>query len=178
MLFFGLQKNVCIFFLMIMKFISTFLSPFGQLVIHCSGQGVTKIEFSEDIVEEKESQHSFLARKELFDYFDGRLQKFTVQLDLTGHSDFHQTVWNELQQLPYGKTCSYKELAHKINNENAVRAVGRANGLNPIPFIIPCHRVIGSDGSLTGYAWGLEMKQKLLHLENPISFPLQKTLFS
>lgn len=159
------------------KYCSLLDCDFGNFQILSSDKGITQIRIAEQPMDEFESHHSFLCRKELLDYFDGRLQKFTVNLDLQHASDFHRTVWNSLIDIPYGTTTSYLQLAKNLNNEKAIRAVGRANALNPIPFVIPCHRVIGSDGSLTGYALGLDLKRRLLNLENPIKFPLQKSLF-
>jgi methylated-DNA-[protein]-cysteine S-methyltransferase len=101
---------------------------------------------------------------ELDEYFQGQRQKFTIPLALEG-TPFQRTVWNELQKLPYGKTNSYKELAQNIKNTKAARAVGTANGKNPICIIIPCHRIISSDGSLGGFSGGLKIKSKLLQLE-------------
>lgn len=97
-------------------------------------------------------------------YFSGELENFTVPLSPEG-TPFQQTVWKELLKIPYGETISYGELARRIGNPNASRAVGLANGSNPIPIIIPCHRVIGSNGKLTGYGGGLPIKEKLLALE-------------
>lgn len=162
---------------MISPYCSILSTNYGRFVIFSSSEGITHISLSNEKLEERENHHTFLCRSELLDYFDGRLKDFTVRLDISQHTAFHQTVWNCLLEIPYGTTCSYMDVARKINNEKAIRAVGRANGANPIPFIIPCHRVIGSDGSLTGYASGLDMKRKLLSMENPINFPLQKSLF-
>lgn len=103
--------------------------------------------------------------KELSEYFDGSRQDFTLPLSFYG-TDFQKTVWSTLRELPYGQTCSYADLANMVGNKNAVRAVARANGSNQCALIIPCHRVIGSDGSLTGYAGGLARKQWLIDHEN------------
>lgn len=97
-------------------------------------------------------------------YLRGDLKKFTLQLDLIG-TEFQKQVWAELLKIPYGKTLSYKELAEKVNKPKACRAVGTANGRNPISIVVPCHRVIASDGTLGGYAGGLPVKSKLLALE-------------
>jgi methylated-DNA-[protein]-cysteine S-methyltransferase len=97
-------------------------------------------------------------------FFKGELLKFDIEMDLKGTA-FQQKVWKELATVPYGKTISYGELAKRIGNPRASRAVGMANGKNPIPIIIPCHRVIGKDGSLTGFGGGLEVKKALLDLE-------------
>ncbi len=103
--------------------------------------------------------------QELSEYFDGSRQDFDIPLSTYG-TDFQKTVWGRLRELPYGQTCSYADLAKMVGNENAVRAVARANGSNQCALIIPCHRVIGSDGSLTGYAGGLARKQWLIDHEN------------
>ena len=105
---------------------------------------------------------------QLEEYFAGTRKKFDVPLDLEG-TDFQKKVWEELKKIPYGKTISYKTLAEKLGDVKSIRAVGKANGQNPIAIIIPCHRVIGSNGSLTGYAGGLDIKEKLLHLEGALN---------
>ena len=102
--------------------------------------------------------------RQLRAWFAGELREFDIALAPTGPA-FHQRVWRELCNIPYGETISYGELARRIGSPNAFRAVGRANGANPIPIIIPCHRVIGSNGKLTGYGGGLPIKEKLLALE-------------
>lgn len=104
------------------------------------------------------------AATQLIEYFMGKRKAFSLPLDPKGTA-FQLAVWHALQQIPYGETRSYRDIAHMIENPKAVRAVGMANHRNPISFIIPCHRVIGSDGSLTGYGGGLELKQFLLDLE-------------
>lgn len=103
-------------------------------------------------------------RKELDEYFAGRLRRFATALAFEG-TPFQNQVWKELCKIPYGETISYLELANRIRNPKAVRAVGMANGANPIAIIVPCHRVIGSDGSLTGFGGGLPTKRALLDLE-------------
>ncbi len=111
--------------------------------------------------------------KQLDEYFKGERKTFTIPTNPDG-TEFQGRVWNQLCKIPYGKTISYLELARQLGNEKAIRAVGTANGQNPIPIIIPCHRVIGNDGSLTGYAGGLLKKQWLLEHEGAIQ---QKSLF-
>jgi methylated-DNA-[protein]-cysteine S-methyltransferase len=106
-----------------------------------------------------------LIRKELDRYFAGRLQAFSTPVAFNG-TPFQNSVWRELQRIPYGETISYRELASRIKNPGAVRAVGLANGANPIAIIVPCHRVIGSNGSLTGFGGGLPTKRALLELES------------
>ena len=104
------------------------------------------------------------ARKQLTEYFAGRRRIFDLPLKLSG-TEFQLRVLDELQRIPYGETTSYGDIARRIGRPSAVRAVGAANGRNPIPIIVPCHRVIGSNGSLTGFGGGLGAKQTLLRLE-------------
>lgn len=113
--------------------------------------------------------------RQLDRYFEGRLQRFDLLLAPRG-TPFQQEVWKALLEIPYGRTTSYSELAERIGNPKAVRAVGTANGANPISIIIPCHRVIGRDGSLTGYAGGLPRKALLLKLEGVNLLPEQDQL--
>ncbi|MBN1783337.1 MAG: methylated-DNA--[protein]-cysteine S-methyltransferase [Alphaproteobacteria bacterium] len=103
-------------------------------------------------------------RQELEDYFKGKQTKLNSNLQIEGTS-FQKSVWHALQKIPYGKTASYKEIAEKINNPRAVRAVGMACNKNPIALLIPCHRIVGSNGKLGGFAGGLEIKKFLLNLE-------------
>lgn len=105
-----------------------------------------------------------MATIQLDEYFQGKRTTFSLPFKLTG-TPFQLAVWKELQNIPYGKTTSYKEIAQKINKPKAYRAVGMANNKNPLPIIIPCHRVIGSNGKLIGYAGGLKLKNYLLKLE-------------
>jgi methylated-DNA-[protein]-cysteine S-methyltransferase len=105
-----------------------------------------------------------MATIQLDEYFQGKRTVFSLPFKLTG-TPFQLAVWKELQNIPYGKTTSYKEIAQKINKPKAYRAVGMANNKNPLPIIIPCHRVIGSNGKLIGYAGGLKLKNYLLELE-------------
>ena len=103
-------------------------------------------------------------KKQLEEYFSGTRKSFDIKLAPAGTA-FQQSVWQALQKIPYGRTASYKDIAEKIHNSKAFRAVGMANNKNPIAIIIPCHRVIGSNGRLVGYAGGLDLKQQLLELE-------------
>lgn len=115
------------------------------------------------------------ASRQLDEYFEGRRQRFELRLNPQG-TPFQQAVWRALQQIPFGRIDSYSALAQRIERPKAVRAVGAANGANPICIIIPCHRVIGRDGSLTGFAGGLPRKQLLLELEGAVPRP-QASLF-
>jgi len=110
---------------------------------------------------------------QLQEYFDGKRKAFDIKLNPEG-TDFQKKVWNQLLEIPYGKTLSYLELSKQLGDVKAIRAVANANGKNPIWIIIPCHRVIGSDGSLTGYAGGIWRKKWLLAHENPVK---QQSLF-
>ena len=115
------------------------------------------VEKSSEVIEE--------TIKQLEEYFAHKRKVFDIPLLMLG-TDFQKSVWEGLIKIPYGKTASYLKLAKNIGNEKAVRAVATANGANAISILIPCHRIIGSDGSLTGYAGGLDVKRKLLELEN------------
>jgi len=154
-------------------------SPVGELLLAADETGLRHILFSggRDPAEprpEWRPASNGLASKEdatlgetirqLRAWFAGELREFDLPLAPEG-SDFHQRVWRELCKIPYGETISYGELARRIGSPNASRAVGRANGANPIPIVIPCHRVIGGDGRLTGYGGGLSRKGFLLVLE-------------
>jgi methylated-DNA-[protein]-cysteine S-methyltransferase len=113
------------------------------------------------------------AVSQLSDYFDGKRKDFNFKLNPKG-TDFQQKVWQELGNIPFGKTISYLDLSKKLGDVKAIRAVASANGKNPLWIVIPCHRVIGTDGSLTGYAGGLSRKKWLLEHENPTN---QQRLF-
>lgn len=120
--------------------------------------------FLRTVIEEEHTEALDFLAHELDEYFANRLQRFESPLLLCG-TDFQQSVWNELQQIQYGKTMSYLDLSKKLGNPDAIRAVASANGANAISIIVPCHRIIGSDGDLVGYAGGLDAKKKLLQLE-------------
>jgi methylated-DNA-[protein]-cysteine S-methyltransferase len=115
-------------------------------------------------------------QKQLQAYFEGKLQQFDVPLDLSAGTAFQQSVWQALLAIPFGKTTSYSALSSSIGKPLAVRAVGTAIGRNPIGIIVPCHRVVGADGSLTGYAGGLHRKEAFLRLEGAIKPTLQGIL--
>jgi methylated-DNA-[protein]-cysteine S-methyltransferase len=108
---------------------------------------------------------------QLEEYLNGKRKEFKVPLDIVG-SDFQKKVWKELQKISYGKTVGYKKIAEKVGGKTYVRAVGRANSQNPIPIVIPCHRVINTNGKLGGYSLGLHLKEKLLELEGSLSLEL------
>jgi len=111
------------------------------------------------------------AVRQLRAYFDGALRIFDLPLDMQG-TPFQKQVWHELERIPYGETRSYMQIAVAVGAPKAVRAVGAANGANPIPIVVPCHRVIGTSGKLTGYGGGLPLKKRLLELEGALSMSL------
>ncbi len=122
------------------------------------------IDVDDEVYDDHKTEFSDHVYSELVKYFNGELKEFNLPIKLEGTA-FQKNVWNKLMEIPYGQTTNYKEIAVKIENQKAVRAVGTANGNNPIWIVIPCHRVIASDGTLAGYAGGLEMKKFLLDLE-------------
>ncbi len=115
--------------------------------------------------QEKDTELLLKAKNELEEYFEGKRKEFDLPLEQEG-TEFQKRVWNALEKIPYGETRTYKEVAKMVGNEKASRAVGMANNKNNIPIIVPCHRVIGSNGKLVGYALGLDMKKYLLNLES------------
>ena len=149
-------------------------SPIGFLEVQTTEGGLRAVSFTlEKIAVEKENIYNQLAVKQLDEYFKNERTEFDIPLDLEG-TDFQLRVWRELSKIPFGKTKSYMDIAKALGDPKAIRAVGTSNGRNKISIIIPCHRVIGSDGSLTGYAGGMERKKWLLDFENP---PIQGELF-
>jgi AraC family transcriptional regulator of adaptative response/methylated-DNA-[protein]-cysteine methyltransferase len=155
-------------------------TPIGTMIACANESGICLLEFSDrkilskemnaiskqfgaDVIE-GENPHFKTLEKELSEYFEGKRKDFSVPLLLVG-TDFQKNVWKVLQTIPYGITKSYQQEAEILGNPKAVRAVANANGANKISIIIPCHRVIGSNGKLTGYGGGIWRKQKLLELE-------------
>ena len=148
-------------------YLANYHCEFGDFLIKSSMSGIISLT-KDKIINEAEqniNDHIQLLIKELDLYFEGKLTEFSVPCDISAYTDFQQDVWQSLMNIPYGKTCSYKDLAIQLGDQKKIRAVGKANGSNPIPIVIPCHRVIGSDGSMIGYALGIEMKIALLKLE-------------
>lgn len=150
-------------------------SPVGKIEIVGDDLGIVSVVFLDtEEVEISENIPSALAEVvfQLQQYFKGERRNFSVKLSMKG-TDFQKRVWKELQKIDFGKTLSYQQIANQLGDPKVIRAAASANGKNPISIIIPCHRVIGSDGSLTGYAGGLHRKRWLLEHENPSS---QKSL--
>jgi methylated-DNA-[protein]-cysteine S-methyltransferase len=146
-------------------------SPVGPLLLVADDGGLRRIDFvngrkpvQADPQWHHDAEHLRETIRQLRAYFAGELETFDLELAPEGNP-FQFAVWNRLCEIPFGETISYGELARRIGNPNASRAVGLANGSNPIPIVIPCHRVIGSNGKLTGYGGGLPIKEKLLALE-------------
>jgi methylated-DNA-[protein]-cysteine S-methyltransferase len=147
-------------------------SPIGKLRLVSDGQNLVEIEFEgtyqarpEDVpIEDNVLQRT---TAQLLEYFSGQRQQFDLPLCAAG-TDFQKLVWSALAQIPYGELRSYRDIAREIGRPKAVRAVGAANGRNPLPVIVPCHRVVGSDGSLTGFSGGLAIKTRLLILEGAL----------
>lgn len=151
-----------------MKYIWYYETPIGRLGIAEVDGAISHILFNNNtnMIDYKNSESLTIkkALEELLEYFSGNRRKFNIPLFLQG-TEFQKSVWKALIEIPFGETCSYKDIAVRIGNPKASRAVGMANNRNPIPIIIPCHRVIGSNKSLTGYAGGIELKKYLLDLE-------------
>jgi methylated-DNA-[protein]-cysteine S-methyltransferase len=141
-------------------------SPLGNLKLTVSEGFLTRVDFvAEAPVPVPENELLSKAALQLEEYFSGTRKDFDLPLKMNG-TPFQESVWNCLLGIPYGSTCSYKDIAEKINNPKAVRAIGQANKANALPIIVPCHRVIGKDKSLTGYAGKqLDKKEKLLLVE-------------
>ncbi len=151
----------------------TMKSPVGELTLVASDQGLAAVLWEDDDplrvrldATREDRVHPLLmqAQGQLEEYFAGKRRTFTVKLDAAG-TEFQTKVWGALRTIPFGETRSYGQIAEQIGSRKAVRAVGAANGRNPISIIVPCHRVIGANGKLTGFAGGLEVKAKLLALE-------------
>jgi O-6-methylguanine DNA methyltransferase len=153
----------------------TWAAPFGKITVTCSEKGLARLDLGSS-KKFHNGNHASAGRspkavklaqravRELQEYAEGRRKKFTVPLDLVG-TPFQQKVWQALCEIPYGETRSYQQIARRVGNPKASRAVGMANHYNPVAIVVPCHRVIASDGSLGGYAGGLEMKRQMLRLE-------------
>lgn len=144
-------------------FYNTIIGDIGICYENETILSLKKTDINKTILNEK-NNFTDNVHKQLVDYLNGNITTFNLNLAPKG-TDFQKKVWNELCNIPYGETRSYKEIAKLIGNKNACRAVGMANNKNPIHIIIPCHRVIGSNGKLVGYAGGIDMKHYLLDLE-------------
>ena len=141
-------------------------TPIGPLTLEASDHGLQAIRFpGAQATCDRDPEALEAAAAQLREYFAGERTAFDLDLDLAG-TPLQRAVWERLQAIPYGETVTYTELAHAVGRPNAVRAVAAAVGRTPVPVVVPCHRVVGADGSLTGYAGGLERKRALLDLES------------
>jgi methylated-DNA-[protein]-cysteine S-methyltransferase len=154
----------------VFKFVQT---PVGRLKLVASENGLSAILWENDdprrvrSFNAQENDHDSIlceTERQLGEYFEGKRETFSIPLDFVG-TDFQKSVWAELLKIPFGETRSYGDIARQLGNEKAVRAVGGANGRNPISIIAPCHRVIGANGTMTGFAGGIQVKETLLALE-------------
>lgn len=142
-------------------------SPIGPLRLVSNGEALVRVEFAgKHGTDGREGRDSVVdqAARELREYFDGERHEFDIKLEAAG-TDFQRQVWAALRGIPFGETRSYRDIAEGIGRPGAVRAVGAANGANPLPIVVPCHRVIGANGTLTGFGGGLDTKRQLLALE-------------
>jgi methylated-DNA-[protein]-cysteine S-methyltransferase len=155
----------------------TLNTPLGICYLEADEIGITKVSvievFENDENESTSNQHLIEAKKQIVGYFEGTLKNFSLAINPKGTA-FQKKVWNALLNVPFGKTASYQEITNLLGDPKAIRAVANANGKNPLWIVVPCHRIIGSDGSLTGYAGGLWRKKWLLDHENPVK---QQSLF-
>ncbi len=144
----------------------TYQTPRGKITLESDGQALTHVVFGQQALNgiEKPTELTNQAATELQEYFAGKRTAFDIPLNPEG-TPFQKLVWEALLSIPYGQTRTYKQIAEQIGHTKSYRAVGAANNKNPLPIFIPCHRVIGVDGSLTGYASGLKIKEGLLNLE-------------
>lgn len=146
--------------------VTHFLCPFGTLELKENGGELIEVSFLDEAPTLQNSSEVLdECIRQLDEYFNEKRTEFSLPLNPNG-TDFQKTVWKELQNIPFGTTISYMDMAKRLGNPKAIRAAAAANGKNPIAIIIPCHRVIGSDGSLTGYAGGLDKKKWLLKHES------------
>ncbi len=150
-------------------------SPLGTLSLEGDAEGLQRVEFLEEAIPQSEKIPEFLvdAVQQLQDYFAGKRSEFELKLNPKG-TVFQKKVWLQLAEIPFGKTTSYLQMAKNLGDPKVIRAAASANGKNPIAIIIPCHRVIGSDQSMTGYAGGIWRKKWLLEHESPVT---QHSLF-
>ena len=146
-------------------------TPLGEVLLITSGERLAGLYFDGHprtpalaSVQRRESETLEQVRAELDEYFDGARTSFSIPLELVGTA-FQMAVWHALLEIPPGSTATYGEIARQLGRPGAARAVGAANGRNPVSIIVPCHRLVGADGSLTGYGWGIDRKRQLLELE-------------
>lgn len=141
-------------------------TPIGKIAISEENNMITNLYFENDQIEGTYKETNLIkeAKEQLEEYFEGKRKAFNLPMSLKG-TEFQKSVWRALETIEYGKTISYKELAIKVDNDKACRAVGTANSKNPLPVFIPCHRVVNADGKLGGYSGGVHIKKYLLEIE-------------
>ncbi len=168
------------------KYYTYYQSPFCRIILVASDKGLTNLHLDTGEVKRNFNiEQDWILNKEYFpdvesqldEYFEGIRTSFDVKLDIEG-TEFQLSVWDALQKIPYGETKTYKDIAVEIGKPDASRAVGMSNSNNPVPLIIPCHRVVGSSGKLVGFANGVAIKEKLINFEKGISGDSQLDLFS
>jgi len=150
-------------------YLDNFDTPLGKMEITATDNVVQSIHFVDRTQSVRANAITDLAKQQMLQYFAGERKSFDMPMEPQG-TDFQKQVWRALTSVEFGKTCSYSDIANKIKNPKAVRAVGSANGKNPMTIVVPCHRVIGSNGSLTGYASGVDRKAWLLQHESSSLF--------
>ncbi len=147
------------------SFYDTFDSPVGALYLIFAGEALCGIDFTKPVDLPRKSSHSIPLHKELKEYFKHGKDNFNQAISFTKGTEFDHSVWMTLKEIPFGETRTYKWLAGKIGRPNAFRAVGQSLGRNPIPIILPCHRIIESNGSIGGFSAGIDIKRRLLEIE-------------
>ncbi len=147
------------------SFYDTLESPIGTLYLLFTGKNLIGISYRKPTDVHRKANAPASLKRELREYFEGGQEEFTQEIEITKGTEFDKRVWLALRKIPYGETRTYKWLAEKIGRPNASRAVGQSLGRNPIPILIPCHRIIESDGSLGGYSGGVDIKRRLLDIE-------------
>jgi methylated-DNA-[protein]-cysteine S-methyltransferase len=152
-----------------MTFSAQLPSPVGPLVLEGDDDRLTRLGFGTPASPQGDAAAVAAAAIQLEQYFAGERTEFDLDLEPRG-TPFERRVWDAVRAIPYGETASYADIARRIGRPGACRAVGRANGRNPLAVIVPCHRVVGSDGSLTGYAGGIDAKRVLLDLERRVAY--------
>jgi len=150
-------------------YISQLSTPVGYVQVSANRNEITAIQFADAAIVENESQLSALGKRQLSEYFAGTRTQFDLPLAASG-TDFQQGVWQALMHIGYATTASYLDIAIAVGNRKACRAVGAANAKNPIAIVVPCHRIIGTNGKLTGYAGGMSRKSFLLSLESSLEY--------
>jgi methylated-DNA-[protein]-cysteine S-methyltransferase len=147
------------------SFYDTFETPIGTLYLVFTGKILRRIYFKKPNEIIRKGEAPTLIKKELREYFENGIEEFTQDIELVKGTEFDTKVWLALKEVPYGETRTYKWLAEKVGRPTACRAVGRALGRNPIPILLPCHRIVESDGSIGGYSQGVDIKRRLLEIE-------------